>query len=402
MQIIEVAGYRIDLDLLYREMWNRGDPEPGGTRVFRGSGGSDRRRPVKRLLNDLFGVPVEDDWLAVNDECRRAATVALDGLGWARKVDRNGELLADPIGRSPSYRLFRLVDGEDVPPRRNPDWARDEIILALDVYVREGSVGGGALPTKHSAVAARLSAELQALPLHAPAERGPRFRNPEGVCLKLANFRAVEHDFAVENRLPGASALPTGMPAYSRLDRPVFEEFYGDWERLHAEAEAIRAAHSKQAEFKDEPGVAQTREIDVQAVAAGTYEAAGAVGGLRRRNESLLVQDYAEHMRSRGHKVSAREYLRPQEARPLRCDVFIDDLNVLVEAKRSDSRDNIRYAIGQLYDYRRGHEVPPTLAVLLPHQPRADLRELLAEAGIHVIWHDGRRFRDSDKGRLST
>jgi hypothetical protein len=31
-------------------------------------------------------------------------------------------------------------------PKRNPPWVREEIILALDVYVRGGSLRGGPLP----------------------------------------------------------------------------------------------------------------------------------------------------------------------------------------------------------------------------------------------------------------
>ena len=39
-------------------------------------------------------------------------------------------------------------------------------------------------------------------------------------------------------------------------------------------------------------------------------------------------------------------------------------------------------AIGQLYDYRRFHEPPVRLAVLLPHLPNRDGLTLLQSAGI--------------------
>lgn len=55
-------------------------------------------------------------------------------------------------------------------------------------------------------------------------------------------------------------------------------------------------------------------------------------------------------------------------------------------------------AIGQLYDYRRFHEPPVRLAVLLPHQPNADGLNLLRSAGIEAIWPHRAGFRDSANG----
>lgn len=54
---VTVHGYDIDLDVLYRAMWDQA-VEEGGVRVFKGN--SRDVRSVKRLLNDLFNVPVQD------------------------------------------------------------------------------------------------------------------------------------------------------------------------------------------------------------------------------------------------------------------------------------------------------------------------------------------------------
>jgi len=43
----------------------------------------------------------------------------------------------------------------------------------------------------------------------------------------------------------------------------------------------------------------------------------------------------------------------------------VEARNLLIEAKNSDSRDEIRQAIGQLDDCRRFHQTAPRLAVLL-------------------------------------
>ena len=109
----------------------------------------------------------------------------------------------------------------------NPDWMRDELILALELYVRHGR---RQLDATHPDVSV-LSRLLKQLPLHASALRGPNFRNPNGVAMKLGNFTAVDPAY------DGAGLIRGG-----RLDREVFEEFAHDSYRLYAVAELIRQA----------------------------------------------------------------------------------------------------------------------------------------------------------------
>jgi len=109
--------------------------------------------------------------------------------------------------------------------RRSPAWHRDEVLLALDLYVRAGCLGGGVLPLKDDEVVIDVSRRMNALPIWAQADRADTFRNPAGVALKLANFRAVERDLALDRGIAGASDLPSGMGSYSVLDRVVFGLF---------------------------------------------------------------------------------------------------------------------------------------------------------------------------------
>ncbi|SFJ14795.1 5-methylcytosine-specific restriction enzyme A [Phyllobacterium sp. CL33Tsu] len=70
----------------------------------------------------------------------------------------------------------------------NPDWTRDETILALDLLYRFGKP----LDRRHDAVA-ELSNLLRHSQLHPPEKRTETFRNADGVALKLQNlFSAVE------------------------------------------------------------------------------------------------------------------------------------------------------------------------------------------------------------------
>jgi hypothetical protein len=63
-----------------------------------------------------------------------------------------------------------------------------------------------------------------------------------------------------------------------------------------------------------------------------------------------------------------------------------------IEAKGSVSRDAIRMAIGQVYDYRRFADRDTALAILLPELPRADLVDLIKSAGVSLIYRTHRGF----------
>ena len=108
---------------------------------------------------------------------------------------------------------------------RNPNWTRDEVILALDLYIREGRQQ---LDAQHPEVIA-LSQLLNRLPFHAPEHRTTGFRNPAGVSMKLGNFLAVDPAYA------GA-----GLSRGSKLEQEIWDEFASDLRRLQREAQAIR------------------------------------------------------------------------------------------------------------------------------------------------------------------
>lgn len=76
--------------------------------------------------------------------------------------------------------------GVPPPSQRNPPWTRDELILALDLYIRSGR---RVLSEDHADVIA-LSELLNQLPIH--KQREAKFRNPNGVGMKLGNFRRFD------------------------------------------------------------------------------------------------------------------------------------------------------------------------------------------------------------------
>lgn len=87
-------GFTIDLDAIYHAMWDHSEID-GDERVFNG-----RKKGVpamKRLIADLFGVPVADKVHPVNHAVRSEVRDRLQALGWATK---------DP-GRGARYVLHR-------------------------------------------------------------------------------------------------------------------------------------------------------------------------------------------------------------------------------------------------------------------------------------------------------
>lgn len=110
---------------------------------------------------------------------------------------------------------------------RSPNWAQDELILALDLYLRRGIVDD------EDAEAIALSELLNSLDVHVPKPDNPTFRNATGVSLKLSNFAALDPAY------PGV-----GMTRGGAGDRRVWDQFHSDPGQVAKMSAAIRAGAS--------------------------------------------------------------------------------------------------------------------------------------------------------------
>jgi 5-methylcytosine-specific restriction protein A len=110
-----------------------------------------------------------------------------------------------------------------VSKSRKAAWLRDEIILALDLYRREGRNPSGESVTE-------LSRQLRSIPLEKHLADDAHFRNAAAVRLKIANFVALDPNSETQ-----------GMSRGSRLDSEVFREFWNDEDRLKSAASGIQA-----------------------------------------------------------------------------------------------------------------------------------------------------------------
>lgn len=68
--------------------------------------------------------------------------------------------------------------------------------------------------------------------------------------------------------------------------------------------------------------------------------------------------------------------------------MLLEDLDLLIEAKGTVTREAIRMAIGQLADYGRFRESAQR-AILVPEKPRPDLVALVIGQAIQLIWEQG-------------
>lgn len=116
------------------------------------------------------------------------------------------------------------------PSRRNSTWLRDELILALDLYLRYR-----AFPlAKESAEVKELSDFLNKMGRALGAANAETFRNANGVYMKLMNFRRFDPNYTNDGKV--------GLVRGNKDEEIVWLEFSSNLARLQSVAAAIRLA----------------------------------------------------------------------------------------------------------------------------------------------------------------
>lgn len=188
---------------------------------------------------DEYGFHPARDYFIMLDG-KRYDSKAIAGV--AHLYERGTLLTASEFSGGDSSVANRLekLGFEVTRPANLPDWAVDELMLALDLYLRtRGEISYGA----STGVVTDLSAELRSLRIFPDNVRAnPRFRNPSGVALKLHNFSFIDPDH------PGQ-----GMGHGGAGDRWV----WGQWAHRPAElaqAAVLIRAHGKSDEAPEDTG----------------------------------------------------------------------------------------------------------------------------------------------------
>lgn len=121
--------------------------------------------------------------------------------GVAHKWDQGRALAANEFSGGKHHAAAWLKRaGFEVKAVKNPDWARDEIILACRLVMENGWKG---LDARDGRVV-ELSDLLQLLPLHFEAERNGTFRDPDSVAGKTFDISARHAEYQGEPTNGGA------------------------------------------------------------------------------------------------------------------------------------------------------------------------------------------------------
>jgi hypothetical protein len=113
--------------------------------------------------------------------------------------------------------------------RRNPDWTRDEVIVALDFYLRHRPNP----PAQASEAIAELSTNLNRIAAARGLTGDASLRNPNGAYMKLMNFRSLDPMITARGQV--------GLSRVGARDRQIWEEFSADLDRCRLEAQRILA-----------------------------------------------------------------------------------------------------------------------------------------------------------------
>ncbi|MET9397453.1 HNH endonuclease [Kitasatospora sp. NPDC002965] len=170
-------------------------------------------------------------------------------------------------------------------PRSDPDWAWDELVLVCDLVARNGWKQIHA--REGDPRVEEMVAILQALPIHPPAARGPKFRNSNGVGRKMLDFETA--------RDPNRKSTKGGVGVIKAL-----EAFDQRPQEMAAHARALREA------------VAAGDLRDLPQLDGAESEELSALEG------RLLLQLHLR--RERNQKLRKEKIARARRSGPLACE----------------------------------------------------------------------------------
>lgn len=134
----------------------------------------------------------------------------------------------------------------------NPSWTRDELILALDLYLKHRKQ----IPGKSSTVVLELSDFLNRLGKALGNSKGVTYRNSNGVYMKLMNFRRFDPEYIKDGKV--------GLTRGNKDEEAVWNEFSSDPPRLENIVQAIKETTDKHISdgelFGEEPEIQEAEE----------------------------------------------------------------------------------------------------------------------------------------------
>ena len=112
--------------------------------------------------------------------------------------------------------------------KRNPPWTTDELILALDLYLKNPLFP----PNKDSKEIQELSDLLNRLGSKIPGSKNTTYRNANGVHMKLMSFRHLDPQFESRGKM--------GLQRGGKHDEIIWDQFASHPDKCRQMAKAIR------------------------------------------------------------------------------------------------------------------------------------------------------------------
>jgi 5-methylcytosine-specific restriction enzyme A len=201
-----------DRDLRQSEKWSDWENNKAHYHAIKQGG---RIYPVKKIVAMASGTPVSD----------------FSG-GWGSKTHA-----ANSYSQALGFKIIPLR-------HRNPAWSRDELIVTLDFYFRHKDK----IPGKKSQEVKELSGLLNRIGSQIHTIQSDDFRNPNGVYMKLMNYRGLDPNHSSQ-----------GLKHGGKGDQEVWNEFSSDLEKCQRHAQAITTAiHELEIDADTEPNTDET------------------------------------------------------------------------------------------------------------------------------------------------
>ncbi|GMO57972.1 HNH endonuclease [Bradyrhizobium ottawaense] len=184
----------------------------------------------QRKFLEKYGFGSSRGWMLVDADGHEYDAKAIIGAAHGYQYPARGPLPQSEFhGGQPTARKLRELGFKIIEPttRRNPVWTRDELILALELYLRHRP----SFPDDKHPDVIELSGVLNRLARTTTTSSEESFRNANGVAMKLQNFRRLD-----------PSEKGKGLSGGGRGEVEVWTVFADEPERLRSAAKAIRAA----------------------------------------------------------------------------------------------------------------------------------------------------------------
>lgn len=226
---IDYACYSLGLpplgltaDTQFSKAWNQGDRDwafPMAEMKLAAQSRVWKRSDFEKILRKTEDLPGQAHISWQKDLAEKEGQIKVWAFGLKKYEDNEPELQEEEVRQ------------------RNPDWSYDELILALDLYIRYNSK-----PPQEEI--AELSVLLRSMAIAHGLRISPTYRNKNGVGMKISNFMRLDPQYTSEGKV--------GLAQGSISEEKVWNEFYHDPKKLAEAAKNIRFVNQGFSDFDQE------------------------------------------------------------------------------------------------------------------------------------------------------